>query len=57
MSEGKDTLRLNVELEMIQASAQLHLDEMLEGKSEEYKRGFQDGRTFELEVTNAIFNA
>jgi hypothetical protein len=53
----ENSLRLDVELEMIHASAQMRLDELLANKSDEYKRAFQDGRLFESEVTQAIINA
>ncbi|MFH1646466.1 MAG: hypothetical protein ABID71_02070 [Chloroflexota bacterium] len=54
---ARNNTRIDIELEMIRASEQLRLDEMLDGKSEEYKRGFQDGRMFESTVTYAILNA
>jgi hypothetical protein len=49
--------RLDIEFAVLDASAQMHLDELLAGKSDEYKSGFLAGRLFEHEVTQAIFNA
>jgi hypothetical protein len=48
---------LELKFAMIDASAKLRLDELLAGKSEEYRRGFLDGRIFESECTQAILNA
>ena len=53
----QNNLRLDIELEMVHASAQMRLDELLAGKSDEYRRGFLDGRVFESETTHAILNA
>lgn len=50
-------MRLDVELAMIDASARMQLDEMLVGKSDEYRHGFEDGRLFERGVTQAILKA
>ena len=47
---------LELRFAMIDASAQLQLDELLVDKSEEYRAGFLAGREFEAEVTNEIIN-
>lgn len=45
---------LDLKFAMINASAQLRQDELLAGKSEEYRRGFFDGQIFEREYTHEI---
>jgi hypothetical protein len=46
---------LDLQFTMINASAQLCQDELLAGKSEEYRRGFLDGQIFEREWNHEIF--
>ena len=53
----QNNLRLDVELEMINASAQMRLDELLAGNSDEYRSGFLDGRIFEHETEQQVINA
>lgn len=54
---AQNNARLDVEFAMIDASEQLRLDEALAGKSDEYRRGFEAGRMFQVETMHAILNA
>lgn len=51
------SVELDINLEMISASHQMHITEALENASPEYRRGFQDALQLESEYLIAVHDA
>jgi hypothetical protein len=50
-------MRLDMQFELIHANERMRIDEMLTGKSEDYRQGFYDSYRLQSEVAEAINKA
>jgi hypothetical protein len=53
-NSDKNATKIAIEAEMLDASARMTIKELLDGKSEDYARGFQDGYSLCQELAGLL---